>query len=637
MKKFITIGIAGHADHGKTALVRGLTGIDTDRTKEEKRRGLSIESGVAPLILSSGVRAALIDVPGHADYLKNTVRGLSSVDMGILVIAANDGVMPQTLEHLELFKLFKAKTGFCILSKVDLVDEETAAFARLEIDSAVAGTFLEGKPVFSYSAVDQRGAAEIKDTIGKEIDEINCKKREAPFRLLIDQVKSVTGFGTIASGTIVAGTISQEDPVVELQPSGVKTRIRFMESHRERIQKAVAGQRIGVNLHNVQLKDVKRGMTLSKPETLGTTLFINVNLKILETSANPVRNQQRLKLFLGTSVNNARLVLMDREQLAPGESGLAQFRFRKPVAALPEDSFVVSLLNVNTIIGGGSVLEITREKFRAVKAPRTVPYLKTLRLGDLNAFCDCIFNTEAKAFIKTEELARRTGFSFQEIEREITRRIDTGELVSFDGDGVYNKDYFERLKNKIFAAVKQTIKQNSLKNTRTIDILNGSGLSIGDTLFQRILKALCDEGKLIKTVRGFQVPNQSVTLTREQEKLYRNLLDYAMSSGVVPFTAGHFCYVHGQKYKKSDAERLLDYLCNLNEMIRLKDGQYLSCRYLEEIKEKVKQIIHEEGGVTINNIKEVLGNGRNKTVLLLEYLDDIGFTSRQGDVRVIKA
>ncbi len=306
MNKFITAGIAGHVDHGKTSLVRSLTGIDTDRLKEEKRRGLSIEPSVAPLRLPSGCQLALVDVPGHSDFLKNTIRGLSAVDMAILVVAADDGIMPQTKDHLEVLKFINAKGGFIVLSKADLVDQETIELAEMEIREIVEGSFLEGKPVIPFSALDGRGLQEILQALESHADNIEGKKIEAPFRLWIDQVRSFAGFGTVVSGTVLSGIVRRDD-IVQLLPSGKETKIRFIEVHHERVEQAVAGQRVGLNLHSISLEDVRLGMILATPGVLSPSGLLNAELSLLPTARRPILNRQRVKLYVGSYLYNRAL------------------------------------------------------------------------------------------------------------------------------------------------------------------------------------------------------------------------------------------------------------------------------------------------------------------------------------------
>jgi selenocysteine-specific elongation factor len=334
-----TIGVAGHVDHGKTTLVRALTGIDTDRKAEEKARGLSIEAGVAELKLPSGRSVALIDVPGHTDFLKNTIRGLNSVDMAILVVAANDGVMPQTREHLEILKSFHAGSGLVVLSKTDLVDEETLDLAELELNELLGSFFLEQRPILKFTHQRPELGTKIVNSVDKALNDLPHKQVDQPFRMWIDQVRSIQGHGTVASGTISTGTVHCNDEI-ELLPSGIKTRARSLESHACAVSRAIAGQRVGINLHRVPLADVRRGMILVAPETVHPVYLIDVRIDVLAAARRGIKNRQRVKIYMGTSITNGMVVLMECDRLEPGKTGLAQIRLLRPVAALPRCSTI---------------------------------------------------------------------------------------------------------------------------------------------------------------------------------------------------------------------------------------------------------------------------------------------------------
>lgn len=636
MEKHITLGVAGHVDHGKTALVRCLTGIDTDRLQEEKRRGLSIESGIAPLELPSGTQTALVDVPGHTDFLKNTIRGLSSVDMAILVVAADDGVMPQTLEHMEILDFLRAKSGFIVLSKSDLVDNETLELAVMEIQEEVKGTFLEGKPVIPFSAIDQRGLEEIRLNIKEEAKKIDGKGLQSAFRLWIDQVKSFTGFGTVVSGTILSGTLRHND-TLHILPSGKETRARSLEVHHQEVSQAVAGQRVGINLHKVHFKEVRRGMLLAEPGTISPSYLLNVDLQVLKSAPKPIRNRQKVKLYLGTSVTNAFVVIMEKEQLEPGKRGLAQFRLMKPVAAFPKDPFVVCLLNIQTVTGGGIVLEVSREKYRQAKASKALPYLKALQEGDLKAFIEYLFKMDLSGVVKTSELAHNTGFSHTEIEAEIKARVENGYLLYFEGQGFFGKTRYQTLKRQLPEVVEKTLAQDPLKMTVSAEeIKNRLASYLDEVPFQRMLAELCKEGKLIKTDGGFQIQNLSVKLSNERERLITLLLDYARDSGFVPFSGDTFWKFHKKKFNKNEIQRLLDYLHTQKILIRLNNRRFLSPRAMAQIKERVKKVIIEKGDLTLEDSKKILGYGRTVGIPVLEYLDSIGFTRRVEDGRVLK-
>lgn len=634
-EKHITVGIAGHVDHGKTTLVRCLTGIDTNRLKEEKKRRLSIASGIAQLKTSSGVRIALVDVPGHTDFLKNTIRGLSCVDMAILVVAADDGVMPQTREHLSILNFVGAKSGLIVLSKADLVDKETLELAELEIRNEVEGTFLEEKPIMTFSAYNQKGLQDIKSNIEKEANKIAGKISVSPFRLFIDQVWSFTGLGTVVSGTVPSGTIRKNDSLV-LLPSGKETRARFLEVHHHKVSQAFAGQRLGINLHKLSLNEVKRGMVLAKPETVSSNHFFNAELSLLRSSPKSIENRQRVKLYTGTSVTNALIVIINKKKIRPGQRGLVQFRLIKRIAALPRDPFVICSLNINNVIGGGKILEIATEKFRAVKAEKTIPYLMALQQSDLKAVIDFFFKRNLIRLVTENEISQNTGFSIEEIEKAIKSKLDNGDLYYFEDRGFFGKTHYHNMKNKLPNIIKNILRSNPLKELATSgETKNLLAPSLDEVIFQRMLEELCSEGKIFRKNGGFNIPNLSVSLSKEHEKLINMLLDFARDMNFVHFSASTFWKFHQRKFNKNLILKLLEYLQAQKKLICLKNRRFLTPQAMEQIREKVKQVIIKKGSLTLADSKDILGYGRSGGVFVLEYLDEIGFTRRDGDGRVL--
>jgi selenocysteine-specific elongation factor len=636
MGKYITVGIAGHVDHGKTSLVRTLTGIDTDRLEEEKRRGLSIESGVAPFLSTSGLSIALVDVPGHTDFLKNTIRGLSCVDMAILVVAADDGVMPQTREHLEILDLFGAKTGFVVLSKTDMVDRETLELAELEISEVVRGTVIQGKPVIPFSALDRRGLDDIRSAIEAEAAHLESKSAEDPFRLWIDQVSGVAGFGTVVTGTILAGTLTQDDSMV-LLPSGLETRARSLETHHKLIEKAYAGQRVGINLHRIPLDQVSRGMLLVAPGLLSHSYLLNANLKVLETAKAPIRNRQKVKLYLGTSVTNTLVILMEKQSLQPGEHGLAQLRLMKPVAAMPRDPFVICPLNLNTVMGGGNVLEIPREKFWVVKAERTLPYLSALKSCDLPNCVQKFFDAHIDQLLVPAELARTSGFSVDETTALLKEKEKAGEVLTFRDKGFFSRKRYEQLKKELPGLLQDILSKDPMKrNAKAEEIRRQLSPHLEEEVFQRMLSDLCRDGKLVKIDGGFQVSGLSVNLSPHQAKLAALCMNYALESGFAPFSGDTVWKLPGMKYEKQDIDKMLSRLRSEGKLVRLKDGRYIPSDCLEAIKEKVRGVVAATGVFTLDDLRTTLGYGRRIGVIVLEYLDSIGFTSRRGEGRVLR-
>ncbi len=636
MEKGITIGVAGHVDHGKTSLVKALSGIDTDRMKVEKERGLSIESGVAPLVLPSGRQVALVDVPGHTDYLKNTIRGLSGVDLAIFVIAADDGVMPQSREHLEILKFFGARGGVCVLTKADLVDEETLDLAELELQEILPDSFLHGRPVVRFSTKTGQGVTEILDFLEAQVRSLPKKDGGGDFRLWIDRIKRIVGLGTVVSGTVASGSAAVNDTVL-VQPGRIFTRIRSMESHNQPVKEVFAGQRVGLNLHNVPAGSLKRGMLVAALDAGEGGYLLNVDLHLIPSAVFGLKNRQRVKLYIGTAVVGAMVVLMEKARLDPGDRALTQFRLQRPLFVFPRDRFVIVAMNLPMVLGGGKVLEIPSEKFRQAKKQRILPYLEALRTGDIAGFVDTYFDAVVETYTDARTLSQITGLSQKAFQVQISARVQSGAFVYLKRHGAYPKEKFERIRKKMLRVIESVFRENPLKkNINRIELMNLLDDSMDDFLFVQLVESLCLGGKLEKIGGGY-VPGQgAANLSADQDQLLNQLLDFAKVSGLNPFSADTFWKKHNRIHEKETIQKLLNYLDNRKKLIRLNDQRFLSLDALDDIKDRVEQFIHEKGCVRLSDCKAILGYGRWGCVHVFDYLDEIGFTTRRGDKRVLR-
>ncbi len=638
MKGHITAGVAGHVDHGKTSLVRCLTGVDTDRLKEEKRRGLTIEPGIAPCPLPSGAAVSLVDVPGHGDFLKNTIRGLCSVDMAVLVVAADDGVMPQTLDHLEILKFMGAQSGIVVLSKADLVDDETLEMAELEVRELLEGTFLHGKPVIGFSAVDQRGLHKILSAIETSAGDVCGRNADMPFRLWIDQVRSFAGFGTVASGTIVSGVLSRED-AIEILPLKKQTKARFIEVHHKRVDRALPGQRAGINLHRISMEEAAVGMVLASPASLDVRYVFNAELSVLSNAPGAVQDRRRIKVYTGTCAVTAHVVLMDKRQVRPGETGLVQFRLLDPLALRPGDRFVISPMSLRRVTGGGVILEAAREKYRLVKSKPIVRYLEPLRAKDLEKAVGNYFQRELVSPVNAGDVARETGFDADRVHARIQSGVSRREIFPVQGKGYFGRIRFEALKDRIPGILKEFFRRNPLApSMKANEIRKQLAPLLDDKLFQMMLEELGRTGAII-TGPGSdcRLPDLRIRLLPEQEKVAAILLRYAKESNLVPFSPGKFCRLNPMRrtFNAGEVQRILECLSGIGRLVRLNDGRYITPQALEEIKRAVRDKILEKGSLILDDIKDVLGYGRTRGIPVFEYLDEIGFTVRTDDRRVL--
>src|SRR6185312_14824697 len=381
--KSVIIGTAGHIDHGKTALVKALTCIDADRLEEEKRRGITIDIGFAHLNLKAlndeDLRLGFVDVPGHERFVRNMLAGIGGIDLVLLVVAADEGIKPQTVEHFDICRLLSIRRGITVITKADTVDKETLDVVRMELEDFLKGSFLEHAPMVAVSALKGTALDDLKRELAKASAEVSAKDSAALFRLPIDRVFTMKGFGTIVTGTLIAGTVKKEEEL-EVFPSGRRVRVRGVQVHGKAADQAIAGQRTALNLAGVNVEDLARGMTLAPPGLLRTTRRLDVSLSVLP-SARVLKDRARVHLYAYTSETIAEAVLYGAKELKPGESGFAQLRLAEPVLLLPGDRFILRQFSPVVTIGGGVVIDATPPPRRTKQASQNIESLKLLSEG----------------------------------------------------------------------------------------------------------------------------------------------------------------------------------------------------------------------------------------------------------------
>lgn len=637
MERHYTIGIAGHVDHGKTTLVAALSGVDTDRMKAEKERGLSIEFGIAPLLLPSGRQVSLVDVPGHRDYMKNTLRGLSAVDAAILMVAANDGVMPQTREHLEILRFFDVKTGFSVLSKADLVDRETLEMAILEVQDLLKGSFFEDGPVIPFSCVDGRGRDEIIGVLDSmAFTGIPDKHHSKPFRLFIDQIRIFQGLGTVVSGTILSGSVRRGDRL-EILPLGKTTRVRSLEVHHRSVEEAAAGSRVGINLQGISAKELSRGMVLSAPGSFRPAEFLNAEVELCAMPGYSLRTGQRVKVHIGSAVVGAFAVIMGRDRLAAGERGLVQFRLMEPIGAAPLDRYVVTQMNTPSILGGGKILETTSLKFRRARAERLIPYLMEMQTGDPRRILKAALTAHPRKTISAKILSNASGLESAAFERPIHELVKAGDLLPVGAQSFLAAGEVKEAKREILSAVEKALAADPFRDqVGPSQIAAAIPWNLEAPVLDFLLQEMVREGVLSFTNGGYapKDPDQRPGIVRDP--LLVKVLEALEASGTVSVTVGLVCEVLGLDEEKAKVRRLLIYLVSKKQVVMLGNERYISRRGLEHAKERVRTWISEHGRLLPADCNPVLGCGRTTGLPVLEHLDSIGFTVRRGNERVPK-
>lgn len=633
--KHLTIGVAGHVDHGKTSFVRQLTGIDTDRHPEEKRRGLSLDSGIANWPRPDGTIAAFVDVPGHSDFLKNTIRGLQGVDIAVLVVAADDGVMPQTREHLEILSFFKVNDGMVVLSKTDCVDGETLELAELEIMELTAGTFLEGKPVLGFSALTGKGLDEIAMALDQALKVCPGKSPAAPFRLWIDQFRSFAGIGTVVSGTVLSGGVRVNDDL-SIQPGGITTRVRSLEQHGRKIDQAFAGQRIGINLHRIGVDDICRGMCLATPGQYLPVSRFNAIMQIPPHIAERIKDRQKVKLYLGVSVHTVTVKFIDSPPHEITGRNLVQIQFKKPAVVAAGDRFVVTPLNKNAVIAGGHVLELCKEKVREANKVKISSRLMALQADDLATYLEQFCRLHPGKPIDLNYLAAHTIWPIGKMEPCIASGVKDGTLVELSAGKIVRVSDLETFTRR-FSDILGTAFQSrpDREPMQVLEIMHQCRPSCDEQLALMIIEDLCRQEHWIKEKGGIRPADFLQRLPQDLSRVAALLRRYAEDQGVRPFSAEYFVKTAAEPITLRQTQRTLDFFCKTGEMIRLKNDRYLTSSAVAEIKKKVGAWIVEKGELCLRDCKEALDFNRGLGLPVLEYLDQIGFTIKHGEGRII--
>lgn len=630
----LVIGMAGHVDHGKTTLVKMLTGIDTDRLKEEKERGLTIEPGFVSFKLSSGQIISIVDVPGHERFIKNMLRGISGVDCVLLVIAADDGVMPQTREHLDIVRLLDIKQGIIVITKVDLVDKETLEIVREDVYQLVRGTFLEKNPLIYFSAKTGEGLEEVKKAIENMATGFITRNPEGPFRMPIDRVLTIQGYGTVVTGTIASGRVVKGQPI-EVYPLNLKTIARYIQSHNIWVDVACAGQRVGINIPGIGVERLERGMVVANPGVLSSTYIVNGELQYLGSNKNPLKNMTKIKFYTGTSEVVARVNLMDRENLFPGQTCFAQIRFVKPLSPYPFDKFIVRTLSPVMTVGGGIILETNPKKYKKYD-PETLNHLKMIAEKRSGEIVEELIKRSGCIPLKIEEIAKGLYISTTETKYLCDRLFHEGKItVLKDGSMVY-KDACEGLKIQVVEKIGDFHRANpSMRGVSVEDIRSKLATNLSRILFGHVLHELSKEGVILIEKGTVRLHGFKKKLDHKQKDVYDHLDRVCRASGLRPLPTDVLDKIR-TKHGEREVEAVLKIMINEGRIIRLKNHRLIHFEAIEKIKNILKEYLEKKVGITIGEAVELLGIGRTQLIPILEYLDSIKFTIRAGDKRTLR-
>lgn len=627
--KHIVVGTAGHIDHGKTSLIKALTGRATDTLDEEIKRGISINLGFTYFNLPSGKNVGIVDVPGHEKFIKNMLAGASGLDMVLLVIAADEGMMPQTIEHIDILSYLNIKKGLVVMTKCDMVDDEMIELAEDDIREGLIGTFLEGSDILRVDSLSKRGIAELIQKIDEMSEEVEEKNNNLPARLNIDRVFSIKGFGTVVTGTIIEGQIKLNDEL-EIYPRGKKAIVRNIQVHGNNEEEAFAGQRTAINLANIKVNDIERGDILAAPDSLLESMMIDVKIKLLKHEGCKIENWDRLKLYHGTREILSRAVPLEKEVMKAGDEGFVQLRLEEKIVCKKQDPFVIRTYSPMDTIGGGVIIDVSKEKHSINKhIGEVIEELKIKESGDEKSILEVFLKNSSSTYPKISDMMSYVSLSKEKIEEILSQLKADGKIVEIN-NRIIHIEYFDFLEGKLMRILEKYHKSNPLK----IGMLKQEAGTKVDSSFKAkdidAFLALVVEDDRIKIINNLiSLKEFEVKLSDEQKKMKSQLESKLDSMGYNDIsTIDDIC--DGNKAKKEVLDSMIG-----TEVQLLDDEYIISTKLYEEAKGKMIDFIKKNGEMSLAEFRDMMDSSRKICMIILESFDKQKITKRVENKRVL--
>ncbi len=623
----IILGTAGHIDHGKTTLVKALTGIDTDRLKEEKKRGITIELGFAHLDLPCGNRIGIVDVPGHEKFINNMLAGAGGIDLAMMVIAADEGIMPQTIEHFGILTLLEIKHGIIVLTKTDLVDQDWLEMVEAEILEQFQGSFLENAPIIPVSAHSGEGLEELKNALSQIVSKVQDKKLSIPFRLPIDRVFSVDGFGTVVTGTLIEGRVKVGENVM-LYPSLETPKVRSLQVHGSPVDVAVAGQRVAVNLSGIKKHQVVRGDTIAPAQSMENTMMVDVKLNSLASAKRSIKNASRVHFYHGTREILAKVILLDQDELEAGESAYAQLRFEEELAMKVGDHFVVRFYSPLETIGGGIVLEANPEKHKR-NQPAVIDSMQIKENGTRKEKLLLAIREQSKNLRNIDYIRDHIGK--EPINKDLHKLVEEKAIVELSEQLFVSREYLETLKNKLLKMLREYHKAYPLKEGMNREEVRGKLLrKASPAAIDTIINYFIDK-KIIRWESEFVcLPNFTVVYKEADTEMLNEVEQLYKSNGFAPPSLDDLAKHYGKNKQYTGAIAMLK---KSGTLISL-DLKYLIHRdYYEKALALLNTHFEQNEELALGDYRDMLGVSRKYAVALLEEFDKKRITRKVGDAR----
>ena len=627
----IIIGTAGHIDHGKSALVKALTGTDPDRLAEEQERGMTIDLGFA--FLTDNI--AFIDVPGHEKFIKNMVAGVSTVNAAMLVIAADDGVMPQTREHLDILSLLQVEQGLIAVTKIDLVEAEWLEMVIEDIRDLVKGTFLEGAPIHRVSSVTGEGIEELRQALIEMAGRIRARQDRGVFWMPIDRSFTIKGFGTVVTGSVLSGTVTPGD-TLEVLPQKRTVKVRGIQKHGKPAAEATLGDRAALNLTNIGKDEIHRGDVIATANYFAPSSLLDAKFHLLASARKSMKNRTRVRLHLGTSEIMARVKILGQEKIEPGESAFVQLILEEEAVAMRHDPFVVRQYSPPITIGGGVILETNAAPHKRFD-DKVLHHLKNIETQNPEEIVSAALLSSPYAEIGVQELAQTTGMDIAQV-TEVLQELEKRNIVMRSGTTKAPKYFhpinYEKLKNKIQSVLKDFHTREPLRPGMSKAELKAQvSPKISNTIFEKALSDLKAEGLVAEQLQWIKLHSHQIQLSPEDEKLARSILDLLSAD---PFsTPSDKEMADRLKQPISNIQRVLGALQGLGDILRMEGNIYFTVRSIDEAKKQLLKFAEKKEEISVSEFRELLATTRKYAMAILGYFDQIGLTERVGDVRVI--
>ncbi len=635
--KQVILGTAGHIDHGKTSLIRALTGIDTDRLKEEKLRGITIELGFAHMDMPGGERLGIVDVPGHEKFVKHMVAGATGIDLVALVIAADEGVMPQTREHMEICELLRVKKGIVVLTKTDLVeDPDWMEMVREDVAGFLKGTFLEGSEIVPVSAATGEGIEDLKKSLARLFAEVEPKSADGPFRLPVDRVFTMRGFGTVITGTSISGRLRVGEPVI-IYPEGLKSKVRGIQVHGGDVEEVLPGQRTAVNLQGMERALIERGNVLASAGALHPSHMIDVQLQLLKSAPRPLKHRAKIRLHTGTAEHLATIVLLDRDELKPGEKTFAQVRLDQSTAVLRGDRFVARSYSPVQTIGGGSILNPLPRKHKGPAKREAANALEKLFNSTDPEIILWHLHDAGWTGLDEAELRIRVNLPLKFLDKTLQQFMSTGKVVIYDKDNrrLIDPGALEEMKSAVSDLLADYHGRFPLKAGMPKEEIPALlERPVDPRLYNFVLRHLAEEGKIALEMEWVRLSTHKVALTKDEETIREKIEKTFRDAGLQPpFFREIEATLPGTAKQRQE---VLQWMLTKGALVKTKEDIYFHTSAMAELQERLVAWLKEHGEITTPQFKEMTGASRKYTIPLIEYFDAQKVTIRIGDVRKLR-